>query len=183
MCSDRYNGVAKADLSISLIFHVNSADSGRSFISNNGISMFMLHGSVKWIIHCNNKKKMCGFPLPSFTPFIPDRLTPKTHSGLYLFLFQIHLSLLTSFKLLSKIFVHFIIIMMFKGDKMSMLTYTYIHKPTRKIKWPSAVTRLTFTYNILLDARHLNWWLANIEISMTIRHWTSLLRWGFMKQH
>ena len=30
-----------------------------------------------------------------------------------------------------------------RGDKVSMLTHTYTHKPLRKVKWTSAITRLT----------------------------------------
>ena len=42
-----------------------------------------------------------------------------------------------------------------RGDKVStcMLTHTYPHKPLRKIKWPSAITRLTahFTCGLMSD--------------------------------
>ena len=30
-----------------------------------------------------------------------------------------------------------------RGDKVSMLTHTYPHKPLRKINWPTAIARLT----------------------------------------
>ena len=39
------------------------------------------------------------------------------------------------------------------GDKVSMLNYTYPHKPLRKIMWPYAITRLIarFRYGLMAD--------------------------------
>ena len=38
--------------------------------------------------------------------------------------------------------LNYIYIQTFGGDKVSMLTHIYPHKPLRKIKWPYAVTKL-----------------------------------------
>ena len=32
---------------------------------------------------------------------------------------------------------------LYRGDKVTVLTHTYPHKPLKKIKWPSAITMLT----------------------------------------
>ena len=66
------------------------------------------------------------------------------------------------------------------------ITHTYLHKPPRKMKWPSTITRLTahFTCSVMSDLV-----ISKLRKNMVIHNteWTifltSLLRPGVIKQH
>ena len=57
--------------------------------------------------------------------------------------------------------------------KVSMLTHTYLYKPLREIKWPSAITRLTAHFARSLMSDLVTW---KLRTSMTQNVLTEIRR-------
>ena len=74
------------------------------------------------------------------TEYLSLKIFPQTIllSHVYIHVYPLWLIYTFSLRMCSDVYVWFFL----KGDKLSMLKHTYQHKPLRKIKWPSAITRL-----------------------------------------